>query len=191
GQPAVDRLSAVTAGSGSGRAFLEPQGAGHDAGLLCPPASEHQFGAHAEHGGGAPGSVEFDAGDGITHVGGTGAEIVIMDADAEAVGGVPAGADPGIPAVAAPTALQAQLLAQAVVVVQVIVGGPEVAAAHADVPGRPHVHARIGAHVPAAQGVRALALVDRIVIEHVAHADVAQVGVAAFDAQAPGRTQLP
>src|SRR5690606_34726501 len=104
-----------------------------------------------------------------------------------------AGADAGIPAVAAGIASTAhtQLLADGVVVVGGVVGRAEVAAAHAHVPGRVDVHARIGARDPAAQRVARLGLVHFTVVEEVAHAEVAEVDVAEFGAHAPTIADLP
>src|SRR5690606_32811091 len=117
---------------------------------------------------------------------GLGAEIVVMHADTEIVGGIPAGADAGIPAVAAvtPATFQAEVLARAVVVVGVVVAGAEETAARADIPGRGDVQARVAAGNPAAQGVFVLALVDVVIVERVLDHQVAQIGIAALDADA-------
>src|SRR5690606_11557266 len=106
---------------------------------------------------------------------------------AEVLGGIPAGADAGIPAVAPaiPSTAHAQFLAHGVVVVGGVVGGTEVAATHAHVPGRGDVHACIRACGPAAQCVAHLGLVDRIIVEHIAHAEVAQIDVAQLGTNAP------
>src|SRR5690606_36507699 len=143
--------------------------------------------------GGALRPFELDARIRIAQVAGLGAEVVVVDADAEAVGDVPAGAHPGIPAVAAVAApaLQPQLLADPVVIARVVVGGAEVAAAQADIPRRGQVGTGVCAHMPATQCVLVLALVDAVVTEDVAHLQVAQVGIAAFDTQAPHRRDLP
>src|SRR5690554_4928443 len=116
-----------------------------------------------------------------------------MHAEAEPVGHVPAGADAGIPAVAAVAApaFQAKLLADPVVVAGVVVRGAEVPAAQADVPGRGDVRAGVGAELPATQRVGVLALVDVVVAERVLDHQVAEVGVTAFHADGPRRGHLP
>src|SRR5690606_774205 len=124
---------------------------------------------------------------------GLGAMVVIVQADAEVLGGVPARADAGIPAAAVriAAAAHAQILADGVVVVGGVVRCPEVAAAHADVPGGVDVDTRVRARGPAAQRIARFGLVHVVVVEHVADAEVAEVDVAQLGAHAPAVADLP
>src|SRR5690606_15892527 len=68
---------------------------------------------------------------------------------------------------------------------------PEVAAAHADVPGGVDVDTRVRARGPAAQRIARFGLVHVVVVEHVADAEVAEVDVAQLGAHAPAVADLP
>src|SRR5690242_15570889 len=122
-----------------------------------------------------------------------GVEIVVAHTDAEVLVDVPAGADAGVPA-AAPGAVavgEAEVLADGVVVAVVVVVGPEPAGVRTHIPLRRQVDAAVGAEQPATQRVGGRALVDRVGVEHVAYAEVAEVRVAGLDAEAQVLAGLP
>src|SRR5690606_689153 len=162
----------------------------------CPcgvAGSERVLGRQAHQRGGALGTLDLRAAVDVDQRAGLGAMVVIVQADAEVLGGVPARADAGIPAAAVriAAAAHAQILADGVVVVGGAVRCPEVAAAHADVPGGVDVDTRVRARGPAAQRIARFGLVHVVVVEHVADAEVAEVDVAQLGAHAPAVADLP
>src|SRR5690606_1760574 len=151
------------------------------------------FGRQAQQRGGTLGAFYLGAAVLVDEGAGLGAVVVVMHADAEVLGRIPARADAGVPAVAVriASAAHAQFLVDGVVVVEVVVGRAEVTAAHAHVPRRVDVHARVRAQGPAAQRVARFGLVNRVVVEDIAHAEVAEVDVAQLGAHAPAVADLP
>src|ERR1700754_1376810 len=121
-------------------------------------------------------------------------EVVIGQAHTEMLVDIPAGAHAAIPAAAirATAVGEAEILANAVVVIVVVVIGAEVTAVAAEGPAGHEGDLAVDTQHPTTQRVLGVLLVDVLIrLEHVLYAVIAQIGVAGLEAQAEILTDLP
>lgn len=122
-----------------------------------------------------------------------GMEVVVLQPDADMFVDVPAGTDACIPAVAARMAgrQRAGIAAGVVRVDVVVVICVEVAAMGTQVPALHQAEPAVHTQQPSVQRIDAGGLVDRLRMEQIADAKVAEVGITCLDAQPKVGSGLP
>src|ERR1700761_897513 len=130
---------------------------------------------------------------GIDELAGVGMEVVVCHPHAQMLVDAPAGAEPAIPAAAASTTTGVftqccRFVGGELVIVVVRM---EVTTAGTQVPAIHEVHAAIDANQPAAQGVGGAGLIDRLRVEDILHAEITEIDITRFNAQAEILRNLP